>query len=73
MSDRFKIVKCFYVEGGALFSHDVYFNPFQVESFHSTSVTDEEGEEISTTHVHMKSGDCLDVFMDVEDFSKILE
>lgn len=73
MAERFKVVKCFYVDGKALFSHDVYFNPFQVESFYSTSVTDENGEEIATTHVHMKSGDCLDVLMDIEDFAKEIE
>jgi hypothetical protein len=73
MPERFKTVKCYYVDGKAMYSHDVYLNPFQVESFYSTSITDEDGEEVSTTHVHMKSGDCLDVFMDIEDFLKILE
>lgn len=73
MSERFKVVKCFFAEGNALFTHDVYYNPFQIESFHSTSITDEGGEEVSTTHVHMKSGNCMDVFMDIEDFKKELE
>lgn len=73
MPERFKVVKCYFAEENALFTHDVYFNPFQVESFHSTSITDEEGESISTTHVHMKSGDCLDVFMDIDDFVKFME
>lgn len=73
MSERFKSVKCYYVEKNGLYTHDVYYNPFQVESFYSTSVTDEEGESVSTTHVHMKSGDCLDVFMDIDEFKKELE
>lgn len=73
MPERFKVVKCYYAEKGALFTHDVYYNPFQVESFYSTSVSDEEGESISTTHVQMKSGDTMDVFMDIEDFKKELE
>lgn len=74
---RFIKLPGFFFEDELLFFHDVWINPFQVESFIclDMSYTNEEGMnvEVNGSKLFTKSGVEYDINLPPEDLEKVLQ
>lgn len=76
MSDRFINLPAFIYEDGLIWFHDLYINPFQIESVVEIDIsyTSPEGESVETkgSSIVTKSGCEHDINMSPEDLILII-
>jgi hypothetical protein len=76
MNDRFINLPAFFYDDGLIWFHDLYINPFQIESVTEIDITytNPEGENVESkgSSIMTKSGNEHDINMSPEDLLLII-